>query len=154
MQRPFLLFPESALPESELPETQAYLCRSMRWFVSFLLLSAFSLQQGLKLGVLGWWLWNRQEIARTLCENRDKPELDCCGKCVLNKKLSQADKAPQKNSDKDLVKKTAREEPAVLTPEVRISVAWVLIFPESAWPRYTATLLSGIPEGVFHPPQA
>eukprot|EP01133_Synstelium_polycarpum_P004631 gene4631-5416_t len=47
---------------------------------------------------------NRNYIASTLCENRDKPMLHCNGKCYLMKKLKQAEekekgqnRASQKN---------------------------------------------------------
>jgi len=39
---------------------------------------------------------NKTYIATTLCENRDKPQLDCKGKCFLKKKISQAEKQEQK----------------------------------------------------------
>ena len=40
---------------------------------------------------------NQKEIAETLCENRDKPKMNCCGKCQLKKRLAQNDKAEQKD---------------------------------------------------------
>jgi len=33
---------------------------------------------------------NRDYIASVLCENRDKPELACNGKCYLNKKIKES----------------------------------------------------------------
>ena len=33
---------------------------------------------------------NKEYIASVLCENRNKPELACNGKCYLNKKLAQS----------------------------------------------------------------
>jgi hypothetical protein len=32
-------------------------------------------------------------IATELCENKDKPELDCCGKCYVKKKIATAEEA-------------------------------------------------------------
>ena len=34
--------------------------------------------------------YNKEYIASVLCENRDKPELACNGKCYLNKKIKQS----------------------------------------------------------------
>jgi hypothetical protein len=34
--------------------------------------------------------WQRAEIARTLCENRNHPEMGCNGSCVLRKELKAA----------------------------------------------------------------
>jgi hypothetical protein len=38
---------------------------------------------------------NQRYIAKELCENRDKPELNCEGKCYLAKKLKQAEEKEQ-----------------------------------------------------------
>lgn len=40
---------------------------------------------------------NQKEIAQTLCENKDKPQMNCCGKCQLKKRLAGNDKAEQKD---------------------------------------------------------
>jgi hypothetical protein len=45
----------------------------------------------LKIGVWAWYFQNQDYIATTLCENRDKPEMECNGSCVLNKALQKAD---------------------------------------------------------------
>lgn len=37
---------------------------------------------------------NQQEIAATLCENKDKPELHCNGHCQLKKELEKHDDIP------------------------------------------------------------
>lgn len=127
----------------------------MRWLVSLFLLIALSLQQGLKMGVIGWWLWNRQEIAQTLCENRDQPELNCCGKCVLNKKLQQVDKVPEKNTDKEVLKKSLKEEPAIVQDRTSLSVPEAVHYASITYPiAPAAALLAGLPEDSFHPPQA
>jgi hypothetical protein len=34
---------------------------------------------------------NQDFIAQNLCENRDKPQMKCCGKCLLKKKLAQSE---------------------------------------------------------------
>jgi len=33
------------------------------------------------------FLLNQEEIAEQLCENKDKPELNCEGRCVLKKRM-------------------------------------------------------------------
>lgn len=45
----------------------------------------------LKIGVWAWYFQNKDYIASTLCENRDKPEMECNGQCVLSKALQKAD---------------------------------------------------------------
>ncbi len=51
---------------------------------------------------------NRTYIESTLCENRDRPELDCRGKCVLKKKLQQAEER-EKKQEQDAQKKNFQE---------------------------------------------
>jgi hypothetical protein len=42
-------------------------------------------------GVIDLFELNRDYIVKNLCENRDKPELRCCGKCYLQKQLKKVD---------------------------------------------------------------
>ncbi len=48
-------------------------------------------------GTIAYYHLNRDYIARVLCENRDKPQLHCDGKCFLAKRL----KAQQDKQDKE-----------------------------------------------------
>ena len=48
-------------------------------------------------GTIAYYHANKDYIARVLCENRDKPDLHCDGKCYLAKKL----KAQQDRQDKE-----------------------------------------------------
>jgi hypothetical protein len=48
-------------------------------------------------GTIAYYHANKDYIARVLCENRDKPQLNCDGKCYLAKKL----KAQQDKQDKE-----------------------------------------------------
>jgi hypothetical protein len=41
---------------------------------------------------------NYHYIATILCENKDKPELNCCGKCHLKKELAIASEGEKPNS--------------------------------------------------------
>lgn len=60
---------------------------------------------------------NKEYIAQNLCENRDKPDMDCCGKCVVKKELdkdSQQSKAPGNLKEKEVAKMAVRK--AALQP--------------------------------------
>jgi hypothetical protein len=59
--------------------------------IAILLLLSLSYQLFVKLGVVVWYEYNKDYIAKNLCENRDKPEKKCCGKCYLRKQLKKAD---------------------------------------------------------------
>ncbi len=41
--------------------------------------------------VLGLYELNKSYVAQNLCENRDKPQMKCCGKCYLRKQLRKVD---------------------------------------------------------------
>ncbi|PSL45626.1 hypothetical protein CLV51_104332 [Chitinophaga niastensis] len=43
---------------------------------------------------------NQQYIAANLCENRNKPEMHCNGKCHLKKQLNEEDKKNQENPER------------------------------------------------------
>ena len=52
-------------------------------------------------GTIAYYQANRDYIARVLCENRDKPDLHCDGKCYLAKKLkAQQDKQDKETTDR------------------------------------------------------
>ena len=51
-------------------------------------------------GTIAYYQVNKEYITRVLCENRDKPQLNCNGKCYLAKKLkSQKEIQDQTTSD-------------------------------------------------------
>ncbi len=41
-----------------------------------------------KVGIVAWYELNKEYVAKYHCENKNKPELKCCGKCYLQKKLN------------------------------------------------------------------
>lgn len=52
-------------------------------------------------GTIAYYHVNKDYIARVLCENRDKPQLNCDGKCYLAKQL----KAQQDKQDKETIER-------------------------------------------------
>ena len=69
----------------------------MRNALVYLLLVATLLPTVSQWGTIAYYQTNKEYIARVLCENRDKPDLHCDGKCYLAKKL----KAQQDRQDKE-----------------------------------------------------
>ncbi|GGN07204.1 hypothetical protein GCM10010967_48340 [Dyadobacter beijingensis] len=52
-------------------------------------------------GTIAYYKVNKEYITRVLCQNRDKPQLHCNGKCYLAKKLKeQQQKQDQQTSDR------------------------------------------------------
>ena len=92
---------------------------------------------------------NKNYIATVLCENINKPELKCDGKCYLSKKIKQAEKEDQK--------------PGQTASKTMLSPNFIFTnFHFKSYLRQIATIypaginiyLSKISKSVFHPPQA
>lgn len=71
----------------------------MNKITALILMLCLSCQLVLKLSIVAWFEINQEYIAATLCENKNKPELVCCGKCVLTKELKKADDVEQKSQN-------------------------------------------------------
>lgn len=89
----------------------------VRTLLAILLLCLTCYTSLMKLGVVAWYEYNKTYIAQNLCENRNKPELNCCGKCVLHKKLAKAEAATDKDGKPLPVKVPKIELPLFIVPE-------------------------------------
>lgn len=70
----------------------------LRSFTAIFLLLALTSSQFSRLFIYAGFELNQNYIASTLCENRNKPELHCNGKCYLMKKLKQAEDKEKKQA--------------------------------------------------------
>src|SRR5579863_5663840 len=61
----------------------------MKSTVSILLLFSFVFVTISKSIILVNYELNKKEITEKYCINKDKPEMHCCGKCMLKKKLAE-----------------------------------------------------------------
>jgi len=75
----------------------------MRSFIAFVLLFAVMLPTLSPWGTVAYFHINRTYIAKVLCENRDRPKLNCNGKCYLAKKLKQQ----QEKKDKETTERVS-----------------------------------------------
>ena len=64
---------------------------------------------------------NKKYIAEVLCENKDKPEMHCNGKCHLKKQLKKANSAPEQQQ---------QEQPQAPLPLKSDPVVTVLLLPD------------------------
>jgi len=71
----------------------------IRRLIAFTLLLALLSSILAKLFVYAEFKSNQAYIAATLCENRDRPELNCQGKCYLMKKLKEAEDKEKKQEN-------------------------------------------------------
>lgn len=61
----------------------------------------------------GWEVWyavNQEYVAEELCENTDKPELECNGKCYLAQQLEKSEVEKKKSSDEPVQPLQVTEE--------------------------------------------
>jgi hypothetical protein len=65
----------------------------LRKSLAIVLLLAFSTQLSAKALVIGYYYLNQKYIAENLCVNKEKPQMDCNGKCHLKKQLSKQEQA-------------------------------------------------------------
>jgi len=117
-----------------------------------LLLSISILAQCLvQLGVIGYYELNKQYIAKNLCENRDRPQLKCCGKCYLRKQLH---KVEEGNASKNAPPKIEKTEVLVYILPPFLQLPEHTGFPATAVLNPSGQHLHGaqLIFTVFHPP--
>ncbi|EDO25943.1 predicted protein, partial [Nematostella vectensis] len=61
------------------------------------------------MGVIAWYEINKDYIAAELCENKDKPELQCAGKCYLKKQIDKVEESGD-TEDKNTPTKNKKTE--------------------------------------------
>jgi hypothetical protein len=73
----------------------------MRTFLIYIWLIVTILPTISQWGTIAYYQINKAYITRVLCENRDKPQLHCNGRCFLAKKLkAQQEKEDQQTSER------------------------------------------------------
>lgn len=125
----------------------------MRRWIIFLLVGIVMAQSFYNLGVTAYWLTHRAYITATLCENKDKPELQCDGKCYLNKKIAE----PVSNATKEQESKQPNLEKGLELADCHAFSYWELMAKE---PNNRSKSVAGqqdmrhttVAQAVFHPP--
>ena len=91
---------------------------------------------------------NQKYIAQTLCENRDKPQLHCDGKCYLAKKIKQAE---EKEKKKDKEEQRNRFQEAL--PSGAFSITFKKPVFKKIYPRVSAQQTVSRSFTIFQPPR-
>ena len=91
---------------------------------------------------------NQEYIASTLCVNRDKPEINCNGKCYLSKKIKQAEEK-EKKQELDGLKKSVQESSLVKSFSSDDLISFEI--QKDYFPTPVDDLLTGNSE-ILHPP--
>lgn len=95
---------------------------------------------------------NYEYIRTELCVNKEKPKLECNGKCHLKKELA---KASEKDSPISQNKKTTASEVEVLFYQDFLLYEKFLVFSENKstiTAHYSNLYLFDISDLIFHPP--
>ncbi|HTJ13032.1 MAG TPA: hypothetical protein VL547_13435 [Dinghuibacter sp.] len=115
---------------------------------AFFLLLAFAASTFSRAVIVVDFYANQDYIARNLCENRDKPMMHCCGRCLLRKRLANQDKQDKNNPERETNNKEVlffqETSRAHFTPVFAVTKAVFHPFDDGA-PIDQAT-------GIFHPP--
>lgn len=101
----------------------------------------------MKLIVVAHFEANRTYIAQNLCENRNKPELHCKGKCYLKKQL----KKEEKNESASNIWK-AKSETLFVEKHFEPIFCWLNV-PSDHRYFYLTQLKSHFYHAIFQPPQ-
>jgi hypothetical protein len=96
----------------------------------------------------------RDYISRNLCENRNKPSLNCDGKCYLAKKIAAANEQEERQAECDFMSKLIEVASSIpLQTTFPNPLITVIVSTLSIETPYTSPFVSQITrEGVFHPP--
>lgn len=101
-----------------------------------------------QLFVYAGFTMNQQYIAAELCVNRDKPELNCKGKCYLMRKLKQAE---QKEKAHENEKLNPVLQPGLVVDPLSLSVPSFLITVCKPLELNFSLPIRSVP--IFQPPQ-
>jgi len=127
---------------------------NLRQWTSILLLLLLTWQTMFKAGFIIYWKANQAYITETLCENKDKPQLHCNGKCYLNKQLKKADDTESDNkSIPNAILKLKSVDLFVLQNH-NWSFGSYLFSSDKSTPIYSSlNLLTGYQNSLFQPPK-
>jgi hypothetical protein len=122
----------------------------MRIALALLFIISISCPLLLKLGIVGYYEYNRAYIAKNLCENRNKPELKCCGKCYLRKQLAKVDNGH--SAEKPLLAQLSKFEMAPFVVPHPVSLTHTFLEESRQECHYIAPFPKEITLSIFHPP--
>mgnify|MGYP003481559454 FL=1 len=92
-------------------------------------------------------------IIANLCENRNRPKLNCNGKCYLAKKIAESQKQEEKQAEKSYLSSLLYQVMNVDQETNFLIVAHVIdVEAQSSFPYHSPFNLNTFTEDIFHPP--
>lgn len=118
--------------------------------IAITLLIALLVSNCSRLLIYGYFELNKDYIIASLCENRTKPEMNCLGRCVLAKKLKQAEEK-EKRQEQEAHKKGFQEN--FILKIYEMPPMFSLDIKESQ-PAFKVSDLPEVSFDILHPPPA
>jgi hypothetical protein len=98
---------------------------------------------------VGWYQVNKEYIAANLCINRDKPELNCCGKCYLKKQFSKSEQSQERKGN---IAKSENVFTVFIIPQCWQADTYHIIANKQRYGTYSMAIITSLPSDIFHPP--
>lgn len=126
----------------------------MKQFASISFILLLTWQLFFSAGFTIYWKINQTFIAKTLCENRDKPQMHCNGKCYLYKQLKKAEEAENaKNSLPTSIPKFKSIDNFVFQNYDWKPYFTLVTAIQNTNANYSSNLLIGHQNSLFRPPK-
>ncbi len=114
---------------------------------------SLSYQLFVKVGIVVYYELNKEYITEQYCVNKDKPEMDCCGKCYLSKQLNKADEPPTKENKSIPTKWELGESMIFIAPTPLATIPFIATEYIAYLKASNEAILSYSPlDNIFHPP--
>jgi len=117
-------------------------------FFSIILLLSISWQATAKSYIFIQFKLNQNELAATVCENKDKPKSCCAAKCQLDKEIKKEEKR-QSDLPSNIKDKTEKNE--FISSSLKLLVILNEFIQEICF-HYSKPALSDFTHFIFHPP--
>jgi hypothetical protein len=102
-----------------------------------------------KLFIVCYYELNKKQLTEQYCINKDKPEMHCCAKCLLKKKLAADDEKQKSPALPDI-----KNDIQLFGSPVSIHINNSMRNSISIKSPYLRTLQLGVDVPIFHPPCA
>lgn len=117
--------------------------------VVFVLIAVFLLQVLTKFSIVVNYALNKEYITKTFCENKEKPQMHCNGKCHLKKQLEKQDKKekPVQSS------KEKFEIQFIANQKIEFDIRYLFFEERTFVSFYDNNLAFNDPQSIFQPPR-
>ena len=131
-----------------------YICfvAMIKIFAIFLSLSILVLSSSKTFILLNYSI-NKEYIAKNLCENRNKPEKNCCGKCYLRKQLHKVDDGATSPAGKTIPSKWNLGQVSVFVVPSEVRLVLLASCERAGNVLVNEAFITHDPiDNIFHPP--